>query len=45
LRNASRIVDPASIRWIGFSHFESDECESMYEWLVAVMKKVLGKDK
>ena len=31
----SRIVDPASIRWIGFSHFESDECGSLNEWLQA----------
>jgi len=31
----SRVVDPASIRWIGFSHFESDECGSMNEWLQA----------
>jgi flavorubredoxin len=31
----SRIVDPASIRWISFSHFESDECGSMNEWLQA----------
>jgi len=44
LRMASRIVDPASIRWIGFSHFESDECGSMNEWRVAEMKEVLGKD-
>lgn len=29
----SRIVDPASIRWIAFSHFESDECGSLNEWL------------
>jgi flavorubredoxin len=31
----SRIVDPASIRWISFSHFESDECGSLNEWLQA----------
>jgi flavorubredoxin len=41
---ALRIVDPASIRWIGFSHFESNECGSMNEWRVAEMKEVLGKD-
>jgi len=28
-----RILDPATIRWIGFSHFESDECGSLNEWL------------
>ena len=31
----SRVVDPASIRWICFSHFESDECGSLNEWLQA----------
>jgi len=29
----ARIIDPAKIRWIGFSHFESDECGSLNEWL------------
>ena len=29
----ARIIDPATIRWIGFSHFESDECGSLNEWL------------
>jgi flavorubredoxin len=28
-----RVVDPASIRWIGFSHFESDECGALNHWL------------
>lgn len=27
------IVDPASVRWIGFSHYEPDECGSLNEWL------------
>lgn len=27
------ILDPSSIRWISFSHFESDECGSLNEWL------------
>ena len=27
------VLDPASIRWIGFSHFESDECGAMNDWL------------
>ena len=31
----ARVLDPASIRWIGFSHFESDECGSLNEWLQA----------
>lgn len=29
----ARVLDPASIRWIGFSHFEADECGSLNEWL------------
>jgi flavorubredoxin len=28
----ARLVDPASIRWIGFSHFEADECGTLAEW-------------
>ena len=27
------ILDPARIRWIAFSHFESDECGSLNQWL------------
>lgn len=27
------VLDPASVRWIGFSHFESDECGALNEWL------------
>ena len=30
---AATVLDPASIRWIGFSHFESDECGSLNDWL------------
>lgn len=34
LREAvQRIMDPAKIRHIGFSHFESDECGSLNQWL------------
>ena len=29
----SRLIDPARIRHIGFSHFESDECGALNEWL------------
>jgi flavorubredoxin len=28
----ARVLDPAEIRWIGFSHFEADECGSLGEW-------------
>jgi flavorubredoxin len=27
------LIDPASLRWIGFSHFEADECGTLNEWL------------
>jgi len=29
----SRIIDPTSLRYISFSHFEPDECGSLNEWL------------
>jgi flavorubredoxin len=29
----SKVLDPAKLRWIGFSHFESDECGALNEWL------------
>jgi flavorubredoxin len=29
------VMDPASLRWIGFSHFEPDECGALNEWLAA----------
>jgi flavorubredoxin len=28
-----KLLDPALIRWVGFSHFEADECGSLNEWL------------
>ena len=27
------IIDPTTLRWIGFSHFENDECGALNEWL------------
>jgi flavorubredoxin len=27
------VIDPATLRWIGFSHFESDECGALNDWL------------
>jgi flavorubredoxin len=33
LEAVASIVDPATLRWIGFSHFESDECGALNEWL------------
>jgi flavorubredoxin len=29
----STLIDPKKIRWIGFSHFEVDECGALNEWL------------
>jgi flavorubredoxin len=34
LRDAvATILDPADLRWISFSHFESDECGGLNDWL------------
>jgi flavorubredoxin len=33
LEGVASIIDPSNVRWIGFSHFESDECGSLNEWL------------
>jgi flavorubredoxin len=29
----ARLIDPAQLAWIGFSHFEPDECGALNEWL------------
>lgn len=29
----ARLIDVERLRWIGFSHFEADECGSLNEWL------------
>jgi flavorubredoxin len=29
----ARIIDPTTLRWISFSHFEADECGALNEWL------------
>ncbi|HZU97450.1 MAG TPA: MBL fold metallo-hydrolase, partial [Planctomycetota bacterium] len=31
----AKVLPPASVRWVGFSHFEADECGSLNEWLAA----------
>lgn len=28
----AKLIDPTTLRWIGFSHFEADECGSLREW-------------
>jgi len=33
LEGVASIMDPAKLRWIGFSHFESDECGALNQWL------------
>ena len=35
LEAAGQVLDPSTIRHIGFSHFESDECGSLNRWLEA----------
>ncbi|MEL4454867.1 MBL fold metallo-hydrolase [Lutimonas vermicola] len=29
----SKLIDPSKIMWIGFSHFEVDECGALNDWL------------
>jgi flavorubredoxin len=31
----TRLIDPAGLRWISWSHFEVDECGALNEWLAA----------
>jgi flavorubredoxin len=30
--SVAELIDPSKIRWIGFSHFEADECGALREW-------------
>jgi flavorubredoxin len=32
-KGVAKVMDPGKLRWIGFSHFESDECGAMNDWL------------
>jgi flavorubredoxin len=32
------LLDPGKLRWISFSHFESDECGALNQWLAAAPK-------
>jgi len=32
------LIDPASLRWISWSHFEVDECGALNEWLAVAPK-------
>jgi flavorubredoxin len=29
----AKLIEPSTLRWIGFSHFEADECGALNEWL------------
>jgi len=31
--SVGKLIDPSELKWIGFSHFEADECGSLNEWL------------
>lgn len=33
LEAVKTLIEPKSLRWIGFSHFEVDECGALNEWL------------
>ena len=33
LEGVSKLIDPSTLKWVGFSHFESDECGSLNKWL------------
>src|SRR5262249_3190293 len=28
----AKVLDPSTIRWVSFSHFEADECGALNEW-------------
>ena len=34
----ARLIDPATLRWISWSHFEVDECGALNEWLAVAPK-------
>jgi len=29
----AKLIEPSTLRWVGFSHFEQDECGSLNQWL------------
>jgi len=35
LEAVASVISPAKLRWIGYSHFEPDECGALNEWLQA----------
>src|SRR4026208_277935 len=38
----SRLIDPVSLRWISWSHFEVDECGALNEWLAVAPQATPG---
>jgi flavorubredoxin len=36
----ARLIDPASLRWVSWSHFEVDECGALNEWLAIAPRAV-----
>ena len=34
----AKVIDPADLRWISWSHFEVDECGALNEWLAVAPK-------
>lgn len=39
VKNAvAEVIDPTTLKWIGFSHLEADECGSLNEWLAIAPK-------
>jgi flavorubredoxin len=32
-KSIASVINPSRIRWVGFSHFESDECGALNNWL------------
>ncbi len=43
LREAlARVMDPAKLRWITFSHYEADESGAMNEWLAVAPNAVIA---
>ena len=43
LGGVRQLIDPERLRWVGFSHFEPDECGALNDWLaVAPMAQALS---
>ena len=35
----ARIIDPSTMRWVSFSHFEADECGALNDWLAVAPQR------